>query len=365
MADLSEDDKNILEAFHALTVKPKITKPEDLISFMKHMGETLKEDPEGKGEIMDPNAMMGQGAIPKVGTQHNYPRISIFYGDDSNKGEVSWPTFKFEVEALVKGGLYTDQQILMGIRRSVKGPASDVLRRLGTDVTVKEVIRKLNNTFGSIETPEVTLRKFFACQQEPKESVSTYASRVEDMFERATMVDALHKDDDILKKVFYQGLKTEIKYLAFSKCDLIHDYDKFKIKVKKIEADLSSPPKEEKQKCNAVLNTDKKEKSELSEVKELLQQINQRVDKLEKEKEQKEQPRQVYYDGYQAAQSYGRGYQGTRGPYRGRGGNRGRGRGENRGRGNYHPSRPTGTNTMQPTCYNCSQKGHIARNCPN
>ena len=104
MADLSEDDKNILEAFHALTVKPKITKPEDLISFMKHMGETLKEDPEGKGEIMDPNAMMGQGAIPKVGTQHNYPRISIFYGDDSNKGEVSWPTFKFEVEALVKGG---------------------------------------------------------------------------------------------------------------------------------------------------------------------------------------------------------------------------------------------------------------------
>ena len=32
MADLSEDDKNILEAFHALTVKPKITKPEDLLS---------------------------------------------------------------------------------------------------------------------------------------------------------------------------------------------------------------------------------------------------------------------------------------------------------------------------------------------
>ena len=73
-----------------------------------------------------------------------------------------------------------------------------------------------------------------------------------------------------------------MKYLAFSRCDLIEDYDRFKIEVRKIEADLAINPKEEKQKCNAMFNTDKKEKSDIAEVKELLQKINQRVDKLEK-----------------------------------------------------------------------------------
>ena len=87
-----------------------------------------------------------------------------------------------------------------------------------------------------------------------------------------------------MKKVFYQGLRPTIKHLAFSKCDLIEDYDRFKIEVRKIEADLDLPLKEEKQKCSAAVNTDKKEKSEMAEVKELLHKLNERIDKQEKEK---------------------------------------------------------------------------------
>ncbi len=102
-------------------------------------------------------------------------------------------------------------------------------------------MNKLEGTFGNIEAEEIVLRKFYACQQDPKESVISYASRLEEIAARAVALGGMPKDcDTILKKVFYQGLTSDIKQLAFNKCDTIADYDRFKIEVRKIEADLTS-----------------------------------------------------------------------------------------------------------------------------
>ena len=123
--------------------------------------------------------------------------------------------------------------------------------------------------------------------------------------------------------MFYQGLKPTLKQFAFRKYDLINDYDIFRIEVRKIEADLAIWRKEEKQNCNTVINTDKKEKSDIDEVKELLQKINQRVDKLEKEREQ---ATNSYDYSYSAGRTFGNGYRGNgrfRSDFRGRGMNRG------------------------------------------
>lgn len=300
---LSPEDQKLLEAFHSLKVKPKVESTEDLLSFIKHMGKELEKE-----EAADTDSTQ------KPTKTHHYPRISTFFGED-NKGEVSWPTFKFEVEALISENIFTEEQILLGIRRAVKGNASDVLRRLGIGVGIKEVMEKLKNTFGSIETEEIVLRKFYACQQETSETVATYASRIEEMFARAATLGGIKKDDKILKKVFYQGLKPQIKHLAFSKCDLIEDYDKFKIEVRKIEADLALPLKEEKQKCSAAVNIDKKEKSEMAEVKELLQKLNERIDRLEKDKETATLNRYQSSDPQRNDRSFMR----YRGSYRGRG----------------------------------------------
>ena len=83
----------------------------------------------------------------------------------------------------------------------------------------------------------------------------------------------------------------------------------------------------------------------MTEVKELLKKLNDRIDKLEKEKT--EATHQLGFRGR------GRGFRGSRG-FRGRG----------RGRGNYQPQRPVGSNTFQPTCWTCNQRGHLQRDCP-
>lgn len=84
--------------------------------------------------------------------------------------------------------------------------------------------------------------------------------------------------------------------------------------------------------------------------------MNIRIEKLEQEKQERQN------------NDYGNFYR-NRGMTRGReqyqrGSRFNRGRWNSGGRPSYTPHRPTGTNTMQPTCFKCNKKGHIARDCP-
>jgi hypothetical protein len=65
-----------------------------------------------------------------------------------------------------------------------------------------------------------------------------------------------------------------IKHFASYKCESIDEHDKFKIELRKIEAELKSETESNTRKCNAVINADKKESSEISEVKQLLEKRN-------------------------------------------------------------------------------------------
>lgn len=194
-----------------------------------------------------------------------------------------------------------------------------------------------------------------------------FAARVEDIFSQAIELKVLvSTQEEILKNVLYQGLRTNLKQASNYKYETVKDYDKFKIELRKIESNIiEEKEKDNKAKCSAATKIE--QKSELGEVKELLQKMNARIEKLEKEKEQntERQQQQQYGSSYQQQQHYDSSYQqrglnrGFRRNYRGNNGDRGRSRGA------YQPTRPTGTQNMQPTCYNCNKKGHIARNCPN
>lgn len=60
-------------------------------------------------------------------------------------------TFKFEIESFTADKIFTKEQILFGTRRAMKGTAADIVRRLGTGVTVREIIQKFNSIEGNIE----------------------------------------------------------------------------------------------------------------------------------------------------------------------------------------------------------------------
>ena len=246
-SEISEADRKLLDAFHAMEVHPEIESAEDLMAYMRRMG---RESERFEQMYKSDSTQRSTGS-----KAHHFPKISMFFGEE-NKGEVNWQTFKFEVSALLEEKAFTNEQILLGIRRAAKGNAGDVIRRLGIGADISDVLEKLESTFGSVESEEVLLRKFYACQQDDKETVIAYASRVEEMFARTVAMGIMKKGNDrVLKKVFYQGLKTSVKQIAYSKCDIIDSYDEFKMEVRKIEADLATPTKEEEKKtqCGAAV----------------------------------------------------------------------------------------------------------------
>ena len=287
---------------------------------------------------------------------HHYPKFSIFFGEE-NRGEVTWDTFRYEVVAAITDEIFGEEQILLGIRRSLKGCAGDKLRRLGPHVKLGEVLEKLESAYSTVETKESIMKRFYTCVQKDNETVESFASRLEELFDKAVQLDALKRADTItLKQVLHSGLKKELKHMSVYQCDKIAAYDEFKRELRRMEADLKGESSDEKKPCKPAVHTEKREKTETSEFIDLVKQLNERMDILEKGR------------GPQQFEPHFERHQIGRGPPRGGwpGGGRGaaRGRGDNNGRGYYRPQRTTGTNTFAPTCLLCIKKGHIQKNCP-
>ncbi|KAH3864866.1 hypothetical protein DPMN_027897 [Dreissena polymorpha] len=99
--------------------------------------------------------------------------------------------FKYEVKATVNSNMFNSEHVLLGVRRAAKGSAGDVLSRLGPNVTIEQVMQKLDSTYGSIESRESIMRKFYIRQQQTGESVTAYAARLEERFQTAIHLKAM------------------------------------------------------------------------------------------------------------------------------------------------------------------------------
>ena len=226
----------------------------------------------------------------KEGTERRQlPRLSIFFGEDG-KGEVSYQTWKYEIECLKEEKKYPEDQILVAIRRAAKGEAANILRRLGIKASITEILKKFNSTFGDIDSPELIMKKFYAAEQKPSESLINYTVRIEELFSQAVKVKALEaKQESILKSVFYQGLKQPLKRFGNLKFETIKNYDRFKIEMRKIESELESSTKKEKDKESAAkCNTVTQKSLDMEEVKDLLKQMSEKIKSLEEQRDQQQ-----------------------------------------------------------------------------
>jgi hypothetical protein len=161
---ISLNEKKLLEAFRALHIEPFIENPDDLRTLLrdaktKEFGEELKIKKETTPLITIPKTRLTTNPMATPGTetkptenalltplkdlsssylpdisittskpafvwktpgQYHFPKLSNFYGEE-NKGEVTWETFKFEIESLITDNMFTEEHFLLGIRRAVKG----------------------------------------------------------------------------------------------------------------------------------------------------------------------------------------------------------------------------------------------------
>ena len=108
--EVTEHELKLLVAMRHLKIKPeKVETTEELEKFIKYY--------DGGTSL------------------HQHPRLSIFYGEDG-KGEVGFQTWKYEILCLQEEKKYPEDQIFLAIRRSAKGEAANILRRLGVKASV-------------------------------------------------------------------------------------------------------------------------------------------------------------------------------------------------------------------------------------
>ena len=258
---LTEEELKLISMIRDMGLKPKIDTSEDMLAIASalHDGKAAMKGKDPPAKDPFPN--------------FHYPKVSAFYGEPG-KGEVTWESFKFEVGALKEGKPYSKEQILYGVRRAIKGQASEKIRQLGPDATLDEIHSKLESEYGTIESIETAMQKFYTCKQQPGESVECFASRLEDFFFRLVDLGAISRSEThTLKKMLHTGLRSDLKHMSAYQRDTIHENEAFKVELRRIEADLKKDP--EPKPCKPVTScTDKTEQTEITK---LLKQLNERI----------------------------------------------------------------------------------------
>lgn len=223
-SDISEDEKKLLQSFRTLKIKPKADTPEDLQQWLTGMRREVKP------EIVTTQTI----ALP------TNRRLSIFYGDISSlvRGEALYDQWRYEVTSL-QADSYKEQDIIEAIRRSVRGDASRVLMRLGTGIKVEDILQKFDSVYGVVETNKALLAKFYSAKQGQEENIQDWSCRLEDIWFRALQHHLVeqHDTDEMLRSMFWNGLRPEFKDVSGYIYDKVGDFDSLRVELKKIEQD--------------------------------------------------------------------------------------------------------------------------------
>lgn len=170
------------------------------------------------------------------------PKISVFSGLPGK--DASFGRWQYEVMCLIKENNDTST-VRSALRKSLKSPAAEVLRRLGDEVDVAHVLFKFQSLYGTVLSGEALLQKFYGEKQTAKETCAEWSCRLEDyMFEAmeqgAVSPDAITK---ALPSRFWSGLREERVKNALRNREL--SFEELVVEARKVEEEYGIESKSE------------------------------------------------------------------------------------------------------------------------
>lgn len=280
---MDEEDQKLLDAFKALNIKPKADTAEELKAWLTDYGSVKEEN------VTEP---VPKTEVKQVITSSHQPRISIFYGDTDSltKGEVTYDQWKYEVQSLMYEKTYKQEVILQAIRRSLRGEASRILMRLGPGVSFIGILEKFESVYGVVDSKECLLAKFYSAKQKEKESVTEWSCRLEDILNKAAERGLVKHGDtnDMLRSMLWTGMRQDFKDISGYKFEMIKDFDKLRVELRKIEQyhEGQSDTKTIKTESKDVLNPSEstcKKKTEMEEVKDMIKTMSTTVTNMKQQ----------------------------------------------------------------------------------
>jgi hypothetical protein len=175
------------------------SKEKDLAMKMRLMSfneMTLNEDESMKSNIESDARAERYG--------YGKPKIPQFDGSD-------FTLWKIEVECIIHSKMYPEQLISQTIRNSLKGQCRKILLTIRPTASSTEILKKLEDIYGTTQTEDAILQDFFNAKQEDKECTSDWALRLESIIQLAIETGEIpeSKKNSLLKQRFWKGLKSE------------------------------------------------------------------------------------------------------------------------------------------------------------
>jgi hypothetical protein len=225
-----EEQAQLVEVCKQLGAKPKFDTKEDFVKWMKEyvQMEAAENIPDVK-PVVPAEHFMKKELLPK---------IPIFSGSTPAKSDhVPFEVWHYELQCLIKQKRFSEQAILNAARLSLRGDASKVAVRLGTDVTTGQLVEKMKHLYGTIDSGEELLARFYSATQTPTETVVEWSCRLEDLMAPAIQAGHFTREtsQEPLRNKFWGGLRHPLKELSSHKFDRIEIYEDLLVEVRKIE----------------------------------------------------------------------------------------------------------------------------------
>ena len=101
--------------------------------------------------------------------------MSVFSGE-MVKGEASFEQWSYELQTLRK--TYIESSLMVGIQRSLKGAAADIVHNMGPGASLDTIIKKFSIIYGSVKSINLLMRDFYRADQGEDETVTSFATQI-------------------------------------------------------------------------------------------------------------------------------------------------------------------------------------------
>ncbi len=152
--EMTQPAREVLEALERMGIPDNV---EDLDKWM--MEQATKG---GKMKVKAEPTAQAQGYQQPL-------KLSFFSGEDKPKGgETAFDLWKFDVECLMREGTHSDETIKQCVRRSLRGDAARLLKHMGFEPTLDQILLKLDGLYGTVESGETILAGLKTCWTKQK-----------------------------------------------------------------------------------------------------------------------------------------------------------------------------------------------------
>ena len=219
---------------------------------------------------------------------HEEPKLPYFSGSGK---ECTFGRWKYEVRCLAEQNFSTST-VATAVRRSLRSPAADVLTHLGIGATTEDILKKLSSIYGSVQSGDTLLERFYSEPQGHKEKCAQWSCRLEDLIYQAAAKGAIDRSavPQQLKKRFWSGLKDKR-----IKDALRHDVETMTFEELLSEAcvlEEEYTPAEGK--SDAMLHQVTDSDDKMDQLFKQLAKMQSQLDQLQKQQgQQKQQPKQT------------------------------------------------------------------------